>query len=87
MAEPATRRMTLDESLAWDDGTDRRYELWGGAVTAIAPPMPRHGRLLWRSVEKSAPRCRGPVAKHRGFTLEMRRIPLPEPPVPAIGMS
>ena len=37
--------MTLDEFLAWDDGTDRRYELWGGGVTAMAPPMPRH-RLL-----------------------------------------
>ena len=37
MAEPARRRMTLDEFLAWDDGTDRRYELWGGGVTAMAP--------------------------------------------------
>ena len=45
MAEPATRGMTLDEFLAWDDGTDRRYELWGGVVTAMAPPMPRHGLL------------------------------------------
>jgi Uma2 family endonuclease len=45
MAEPATRRMTLDDFLAWDDGTDRRYELWGGVVTAMAPPMPRHGLL------------------------------------------
>ena len=45
MAEPATRRMTLDEFLAWDDGTDRRYELWGGLVRAMAPPMPRHGLL------------------------------------------
>jgi Uma2 family endonuclease len=45
MAELATRRMTLDEFLAWDDGTDRRYELWGGVVTAVAPPMPRHGLL------------------------------------------
>jgi Uma2 family endonuclease len=45
MAEPATRRMTLDEFLAWDDGTDRRYELWAGVLTAMAPPMPRHGLL------------------------------------------
>jgi hypothetical protein len=45
MAEPATRQMTLDDFLAWDDGTDRRYELWGGVVRAMAPPMPRHGLL------------------------------------------
>ncbi|HEU0155064.1 MAG TPA: Uma2 family endonuclease [Stellaceae bacterium] len=45
MAEPATRRMTLDEFLAWDDGTDRRYELWAGVLTAMAPPMPRRGLL------------------------------------------
>jgi hypothetical protein len=37
--------MTLDEFLAWDDGTDRRYELYGGGVTAMALPMPRHGML------------------------------------------
>jgi hypothetical protein len=35
MAEPATRRMTLDEFLVSDDGTDRRYELWDGTVAAI----------------------------------------------------
>ena len=45
MAEPATRRMSLDEFLAWDDGTDTRYELWGGGVVAMAPPMARHGLL------------------------------------------
>jgi Uma2 family endonuclease len=37
--------MTLEEFLAWDDGTDRRYELWGGVVTAMALPMPRHGLI------------------------------------------
>ena len=45
MAEPATRRMTAEDFLAWDDGTDRRYELWDGVVKAMASPMPRHGRL------------------------------------------
>jgi Uma2 family endonuclease len=45
MAEPATRRMALDDFLAWDDGTDRRYELWDGVVRAMAPPMPQHGLL------------------------------------------
>jgi Uma2 family endonuclease len=45
MAEPAIKRMTLDEFLVWEDGTDTRYELWGGTVVAMPPPMPRHGRL------------------------------------------
>jgi Uma2 family endonuclease len=64
MAEPATRRMTLEEFLAWDDGTDRRYELWGGVVTAMAPPMPRHGLLVAalsgeiRSALRARPPCR-----------------------------
>src|SRR5215472_1634167 len=64
MAEPATRRMTLHEFLAWDDGTDRRYELWGGAVTAMAPPMPHDGLLAAalsgeiRSALRARPPCR-----------------------------
>ena len=27
MAEPAEKRWTVEDFLAWDDGTDRRYEL------------------------------------------------------------
>jgi Uma2 family endonuclease len=50
MAEPAAKRMTVDEFLAWDDGTDTRYELWGGIVTAMATPMPLHGRLVSRLI-------------------------------------
>lgn len=45
MAEPAIRGMTVDEFLCWEDGTDRRYELIGGFVVAMAPPAPAHGRL------------------------------------------
>src|SRR5437764_14226782 len=45
MAEPAIRGMTVDEFLHWEDGTDTRYELLGGFVVAMAPPMPAHGRL------------------------------------------
>jgi Uma2 family endonuclease len=64
MAEPATRRMTVDQFLDWDDGTDTRYELWGGVVVAMAPPMPRHGLLASalngeiRSALRSRPACR-----------------------------
>jgi Uma2 family endonuclease len=45
MAEPAVKRMTLDEFLGWEDGTDTRYELVDGFVVAMAPPAPRHGQL------------------------------------------
>ncbi len=48
MAEPAIKRMTVDEFLDWDDGTDTRYELVGGFPLAMAPPSPGHGRLAAR---------------------------------------
>ena len=38
MADPAARRMTLDEFLRWDDGTETRYELVDGFPVAMAPP-------------------------------------------------
>jgi Uma2 family endonuclease len=48
MADPAraSERMTLDEFLAWDDGTDTRYELYDGRVVAMNPPSAPHARLL-----------------------------------------
>ena len=45
MAELAVKGMSVNEFLCWEDGTDTRYELIGGFVVAMAPPMPRHGRL------------------------------------------
>ena len=46
MAEPAGKRWTMDEFLAWDDGTDRRYELVDGQVVAMAPPAEAHGTIV-----------------------------------------
>ena len=48
MAEPAIRRMTLDEFLWWNDGTDRRYELIDGFPVAMAPPAEAHRILALR---------------------------------------
>jgi Uma2 family endonuclease len=48
MAEPALKRMTLDDFLVWEDGTDTRYELVGGFVVAMAPPAEAHGILAAR---------------------------------------
>jgi len=48
MAGAAERRMTVDEFLEWDDGTDTRYELVDGRPVAMAPPAEMHGTLLVR---------------------------------------
>jgi Uma2 family endonuclease len=48
MAEPAIRRMTLDEFLHWEDGTDTRYELIDGFPVAMAPPAEAHRILAMR---------------------------------------
>jgi Uma2 family endonuclease len=39
---------TLDEFLASDDGTDRRYELFDGQIVALAPTSDVHGALVAR---------------------------------------
>jgi Uma2 family endonuclease len=43
MGDVAERRMTLAEFLAWDDGTETRYELINGAPLGMAPLSGRHG--------------------------------------------
>ncbi len=48
MADPAIRRMTLEEFLRWEDGTDTRYELIDGFPVAMAPPARAHGILCAR---------------------------------------
>lgn len=48
MADAAARRMTVEEFLAWDDGTDTRYELIDGQPVAKAPNMSPHGRMVGR---------------------------------------
>lgn len=52
MAEPAIRRLTLDEFLHWDDGTDTRYELIDGFPVAMAPPAEAHRILAVRLVSR-----------------------------------
>jgi len=46
MAEPAEKRWTVEEFVAWDDGTDRRYELVAGQIVAMAPPSEAHGTIV-----------------------------------------
>jgi Uma2 family endonuclease len=44
--EAATRPITADGFLAWDDGTNRRYELIDGQIVAMAPPSDPHGTIV-----------------------------------------
>jgi Uma2 family endonuclease len=52
MAKPAIRRMTLEEFLRWDDGTETRYELIDGFPVAMAPPAEAHRILAVRLVSR-----------------------------------
>jgi Uma2 family endonuclease len=52
MAELATKPMTLDEFLRWDDGTETHYELIGGFPVAMAPPAAAHRMLAARLVTR-----------------------------------
>lgn len=46
MGEPASRTMTADEFMSWDDGSGTRYELVGGVVVAMALPTYVHGIVV-----------------------------------------
>jgi Uma2 family endonuclease len=52
MAEPALKKMDLDEFLQWDDGTETHYELVGGFPVAMAPPAQVHRVLAVRLVTR-----------------------------------
>jgi Uma2 family endonuclease len=58
MVEPARRLWTLDEFLAFDDGTDTRYELCDGQIFAMAPASDVHGALVARLVLRIGARLR-----------------------------
>ena len=45
MAEPARKLVTVAEFLRFDGESDRRYQLFGGAIVMMAPPSPTHGAL------------------------------------------
>lgn len=64
MSELAIRRMSLNEFLCWDDGTDTRYELIDGLPVAMAPPARAHGILCARlaGLIDAALRLRRPCA-------------------------
>jgi Uma2 family endonuclease len=48
MARAADKLWTLEEFLAFDDGTDTRYQLFEGRIVAMNPPLRGHGTLVAR---------------------------------------
>ena len=57
-APPSAR--TVEEFLAWDDGTDTRYELVGGKVVAMTAPSPAHGLIVGNLAREIGNRLRLP---------------------------
>ena len=48
MPEVADKLWTLEEFLAFDDGTDTSYQLFEGRLVAMNPPLRGHGTLVAR---------------------------------------
>lgn len=61
MGEAATRRITADEFLTWDDGTDQRYELIDGQIVAMAPPSDPHGTIAVNAAIEISRRLEGRI--------------------------
>lgn len=45
LSQPVRRGMTVAEFLAYDDGTQTRYELVDGELVAMNPPATRHAQI------------------------------------------
>jgi Uma2 family endonuclease len=58
MAEHAGKLMTFDEFLAWDDGTDQRFELIDGVITAMTAPGPEHRIIVANAASEIRSRLR-----------------------------
>src|SRR3954452_25315321 len=50
MGEHALKPMTVDEFLAWDDGTDIRHELANGVIRAMSPPAGPHAAVMVNAI-------------------------------------
>jgi Uma2 family endonuclease len=54
--------VTVQEFLAWDDGTDTRYELIDGRIVAMAPPSDAHSRIAGNIAGSLHGRLKAPCA-------------------------
>jgi Uma2 family endonuclease len=60
MADLAEKLMTVAEFLAWDDGTDTRYELVDGRLVAMAPVTPGHSVIVANLTHELKSRLQNP---------------------------
>jgi Uma2 family endonuclease len=65
MTDPARKLWTLDEFLAFDDGTVTRYELIGGEIVAMAPRFGTHVALAARLGPSDQARIESPLVQSR----------------------
>lgn len=90
MATTATK-LTFEQYLAYDDGTDDRYELEDGALILMTPPTGRHAliiRFLTNAFEAEIRRLEVPWASLQmvGVRTAPRRSRLPDLCVVPIGV-
>src|SRR5215208_1241778 len=73
MGEAARRRLTVEDWLAFDDGTDTQYELFGGELVAMASSSDRHGTIAQNvgDVIQEAVRGRPPCWAVQGAGVEV----------------
>ena len=77
-------RMTVAEFLAWDDGTDTRYELMDGRIVAMAPPSTVHATIaqnvgeLLNQRTREAPPCRAMQAAGVALPDEQDTVYIPD---------
>lgn len=78
------RRMTVEEFLGWDDGTDTRYELEHGVPVAMAPAAVPHGTLAQNVGEeinrhvRDRPPCRAVQAAGVTVDREAKKVYVPD---------
>jgi Uma2 family endonuclease len=80
---PITTKLTFEEYLAYDDGTDNRYELEDGVLILMNPPIGLHAliiRFLSNTLEAEISRLKLPWATLQMFGVRTapRRTRLPD---------
>jgi Uma2 family endonuclease len=85
MGEAARRRTRIDEFLAWDGEDDRRYELVGGEIVAMAPPSNAHAVIVANVVGAIRLGLRAPcrVLSEVGIVVPLREDSFYQPTSPS----
>ena len=64
MAQVKEKLWTLEEFLAFDDGTDTSYQLFEGRIVAMNPPLRGHGGLVVPAGDQSSAAVEAPLRGH-----------------------